>query len=276
MRNSHERQVTPTVLFHASPWKLKVGTNLKPRWSSFTGTHKIWMSSSLVASVGIAEQMIQDHVESIPGYCGTGYQVKLKGQMIGAWIYRVKPSGKIEKNGKYSEYTTAFPVRIVGIETVVGEPEKNTVGPLKPMSDVEAAYDAMEWDCKPIQDNIDKIVHVWNTTPEEEKKDPKSFKDPTITLEVLFKRGPVKEDKSFFGRIFCRGKLNISIEVIEDLWNVLRANRHLDPKKVIQAFVNRKLEETVSQLRRDRNREHTKLRPDPRYKRHEKHKGRWK
>ena len=275
MRPAHGRPPAPTVLFHASPWKLKVGTNLKPRWSSFTGTHKIWMSSSLVASVGIAEQLIRDHAENIPGYCGTGYHVRLEGSLVGAWIYRVKPSGRLDKVGKYSEYTTSFPVRIVEIITVVGDPERNTVEPRRPMSDAEAAYDQMEWDYKPILDNIDKIVHVWNTTPEGEKGDPKGFKDPSITLRSLLGKGPIKNDRSFFGRIFCRGEMNIGVEAVEELWEALRANRHLDPEKVIRALVNRKFEETVCQLRRDRNREHTKLRPDPRYRRQGKHRGKW-
>ena len=67
---------------------LKVGANIKPRWSSFAFMYKVWMCSSLRGAVDTAPEMIAHLKEGAYGCCGTGYDTKEMPlqDIYGVWI----------------------------------------------------------------------------------------------------------------------------------------------------------------------------------------------
>jgi hypothetical protein len=86
----------------------------------------VWMSSSLRAARRIAQAIVEDLRSGEGGFCGTMFGKPPPQAIYGAWIYRVKPTGPIRRDGR-SHWITSFPVRVLEIADVFAEPEKNNL-----------------------------------------------------------------------------------------------------------------------------------------------------
>ncbi len=116
----------PQRLYHSSPYRLSVGRSIRPRWCLHFGVWKVWMTSSLVEARQVGRAIVLDLQAGHGGFCGTIFpRFDLQPQQVfGAWVYRVKPTGPIERDRR-SHWTTSFPVRVLQIVEVLGQPDRN-------------------------------------------------------------------------------------------------------------------------------------------------------
>jgi hypothetical protein len=130
----------PLGFYHATPFRLTLGTHLRPRWSRFAFAHRIWMSGSLVGARATAKEIMNCYQQGCSGYAGTGFgdkgaAIKQMGQQVfGLWIYRIKPTGPVVRFRHSTEWTSAFPGTIVELAATYGEPQRNTLAPPPPLT----------------------------------------------------------------------------------------------------------------------------------------------
>jgi hypothetical protein len=84
------------------------------------------MTSSLRAARVISRCIVEELHDGQGGFCGTMFGTHPKQEVHGAWVYRVKPTGPIERDWQ-SHWTTSFPVRVLEISDIFGEPDKNNL-----------------------------------------------------------------------------------------------------------------------------------------------------
>ncbi len=133
-REMSARSPVPKQLFHSSPYRLRVGTHLRPRWSPFQFQHGVWLTSSLVSARAVCAEILRFLREGVPGYCGTTYgdEIREIGRHVrGVWIYRVKATGPVERRPRVGGWLSAFPVRIMAVAGKYGEPERNDPPPVR-------------------------------------------------------------------------------------------------------------------------------------------------
>ena len=234
----------PTRLYHVSPYQLRVGTHLRPRWSLFADQFRVWMVSSLRGARLVADGIFEFLRYGLPGLCGMGYdrseeEIKRFGRAVrGVWIYQVKPTGPIENTGK-GVWVSGFSARILAMVGHVGEPEKNRLAPNpSPQGDAEIAR------FRAYDDPV-ALLQAWRRSATLED----AF-DTTLELEA------VCADPSEISELFRR-----------------MASGGRPPEAELASWYEQKLVSELVKARSDRRREHHKLVPDPRYKRDRRWKG---
>lgn len=120
--------------FHASPFALKPGANLLPKWCRFQlwlgplwgilDGPEVWLTTSLRKAQEIGRLMV-DGSEDGEGFAGgvhrtLGEEYPLRG----AWIYQVRPLGPLrEIQGGHAR--TTHPARVLRVAATWGDPERN-------------------------------------------------------------------------------------------------------------------------------------------------------
>ena len=224
----------PASLYHVSPWKLKVGATIKPRWSGFALEYKVWMCSSLKGAIDIGKAMLSDFKEGIIGFAGTGYDRDFKGEDLhGIWIYRVKPTGPVERVKK-GEWTTSFPLRILELVEKAGEPEKNRLppSPLRSDEDVGAFETGLNLD----EQSVQRII--------------KAFENSSGLVGFSEKISDLIFDERWIAEL-----------------HAILSNCTAEKVDTLNQWKRRKIHEAAQKKRKKRRIEHRKLAPDPRYKR---------
>ncbi|NMC69761.1 MAG: hypothetical protein GYA57_06785 [Myxococcales bacterium] len=224
------RNVRPTQFFHVSPYRLRVGTHLKPRWSGFAFQHRVWMVGSIRASRLVAQGMVSEAASGAATCCGRGFDTgPLPASAFrGFWVYRVLPTGPVECG--HHQFTTAFPVRVVEVAATVGRPEENRL----PRPPVRSDEDIGRWlaHCP----DLDRLLEEWRTAASPEAARNVLYHqlwDATaaVRADELLRRAPAD------GRLFLEG------------------------------WFRREVERETAYYRKQRLAAHHKLTPDPRYKR---------
>jgi len=223
----------PRRLYHTSPFEMKIGTNTRPRWSSFTGHWRVWMTSSLRGATDTARQLVSDLREGAYGYCATGPAHDLKPQTVhGAWIYRVKPTGRMERCEAGRSWFTSFPVRVVEFARTYGEPWRNALSLTGFVTTERAAEELMMW-LSDVQRDVSEDV------------------------------------RRMCGQDHVSWPTWWSVEERE-LAQLLLAYEHmplLDKQREVRHWLKRKYAEEAVRLAHRQRKEHRKRLPRPRYKR---------
>jgi hypothetical protein len=189
------------------------------------------MTSSLRGALDVGRELIDDLKHGHYGYCGTGPRDRLEPQEIhGVWVYRVKPTGPIERAGK-GVWTTSFPVRVLEIVRELGEPARNKLAlPLRRSTqDAAGAFD---------------------------------FYDPVGILRAYGSGPTVEERLAALGQEVLGGPREAS-----EIEQILSSCPEAERAEAASAWCHRKMEEQTARLEKQRRDEHHKLRPDPRYRR---------
>jgi hypothetical protein len=108
----------PAAFFHCSPYEIRPGDSLHPNWSVLQNKFGVWMVTSYALALYLAKRLLKDisHYAGIPEW-------QNRSKLHGIWIYRVKPTGPVEK--RPWECISAFSVRVLEVAGKVGSPEKN-------------------------------------------------------------------------------------------------------------------------------------------------------
>ncbi len=233
---AHPDPKPPARLYHASPWVLKPEALIRPRWSLFALQYKVWITASMRSARATAAMILESVETGLPGYAGTTFgQRDLPGDCHGVWIYRVKPTGPVERGGK-GEWTTSFPVRVLEIAGRYGEPERNQLDdpPLRSDDEVGAYADGI----------------------------PKIEAEVIASIAGAYRDCP---DESAF--VESIGYRYLTDELATELFKVLQADQRQGIETVIEGWLHRKAEEAALRMQEIRRREHHKRLPDPRYDR---------
>jgi len=230
---SRRQKDHPTLLYHTSPYSLQVGANIRPRWSAFACEFKVWMTSSLQGAINVGDCIITSFREGgmVP-WCGGGFdEENMPPQKIqGLWIYRVKPTGPIERRG-VGEWVTSFSVRILEIAHIMGKPWNNRLPEAKVrkdkhMGEMIAYVDA---EASEIMDAFDKC-----RTSQERLEYLKGKMQRKYAKEIYCILAPLPDDKRY---------------------------------EALLLWIHNKIDQETVAFQKQRTKSYHKLYPDPRYKR---------
>jgi hypothetical protein len=233
------RRSRPRRLYHSSPHRLAIGRSIRPRWSPHFGVWKLWMTSSLAAARGVARGIVCDLQAGFGGFCGTTFgRCDFQAQKIyGVWIYRVKPTGPMERDGR-NHWTTSFPVRVLEVVDVFGQPEKNrlTLPARRSLAHTAAVF-------APVPEELVYGYERWLACPESKTAPTNGIVHDLLQGEMSWKDG-----KEIF---------HILSSCADDAQRLEAARQ----------FCKRWIERNARSLASRQRRQHHKLFPDPRYKR---------
>lgn len=238
-KKENRRKNRPSNFYHASPYKLKCGSNIKPRWSPFNLEYRVWMSSNLQSAIESAKEII-DEIK----LGGTIFLARLTDELWepreihGVWVYQVKPTGPAENYGR-GTWITSFPVRVLKIIHTYGEPSKNKLASA-PRRSEEGVVRLMMDDFN--KKNSSKIVAAYN----------KSY------------------SLNDFDKIIRKALIIYEKRDVRELYNVLCKCKQNKISEAVAAWCLRKVEEEALKLKKKRRDQHHKLIPDPKYQRKKK------
>jgi hypothetical protein len=251
------------LLLHVSPYRLKIGAHIKPRYSDFALQNKVWMIASLASARQLAKELVEQLNRKCIGYGGLGWAQAVSrtlpepGQVKGAWIYRVKPTGPVERETSSSvtvrgggpNWTSSFPVRITAIFDTYGEPGKNVLPPPGPRNMESPAFSVF-WEAMSGPDGVHYVYERYA---------------PYIENGMLaLKANAVARKTLRYEVAACLGgSLRLADEAL-DLLNGAPKDKRRD---MLSGWLRRKRQESWAAMRARISREHHKLGPDLRYKR---------
>jgi len=254
-RADRRRRATP--FFHATPYRLRPGTHLRPRWSRwileggyYEEPPQVWFCTSLRAARVVARRIVEGGLwtGSNAGYAGHGERLPPDWEVHGAWIYRVRPTGPVGAAERGLASST-FPVRVLGLADTWGEPWRNRCRLPAALDDAEAARCWVRRGEDPERQAEDEFEEHWRCFRE-------LLHLPRAKLIYRY----VLSDW-LFDRELRRNLLAI----------FLRVRDKEEAREGYYALLRRQAEAWQVRLRELRLRHHRRRLPDRRYRRREKH-----